>query len=63
VSLDDAQRVLGSADPFPYYYKGHWQAGYYDETSNIFIGVHNNVARTVIRPGPGYIESLMKAGP
>jgi RHS repeat-associated protein len=63
ISLDQAETTLGQ-EPFPYYYGGGWQSGYYDAASRIFIGSADGNITTVIRGvNQNYINNLMAASP
>ncbi|MEJ7765936.1 MAG: hypothetical protein WKF86_10600, partial [Acidimicrobiales bacterium] len=64
ISIDAVDQAL-TRQPFNYWHNSTWKVGYYDQTSNVFVGTVKGVATTVIRPSSGaqYIANLLAASP
>ena len=59
VTLEDVEKTLSKVEAFDYFHEGRWKSGYYDQDSQIFVGVVEGLITTVI-PGasPLYIANL-----
>lgn len=57
--------LMRNTKPFTYYHEGLYKTGYYDRTTNLFVGVYGNEIKTIFYPSQGikYIQNLQKAKP
>jgi hypothetical protein len=59
ITTKDVQKTLSAVEPFNYYHDGVWKNGYYDPTSQLFIGEAGGKITTVINEATQtYIDNL-----
>ncbi|MDE2039089.1 MAG: hypothetical protein KGO96_00580 [Elusimicrobia bacterium] len=64
VSKEQVASVVAGGEAFRYYHHGHWETGYYDADSGLFVAADRNIVITVITDvGRGYIDRLKAARP
>lgn len=65
ISLDEINKTVMNNKPFRYFHKGVWKVGYYNRSTNLFVGTVGNKVTTVMYPDRGieYIRDLKRAKP